>query len=67
MFVMTHTALSVMVMEKSVRSAILTSSLELRRSVSVLDLDITKKTLNAACAWMTAMNALMPQAAASAH
>ena len=67
MFVMTQTALSVMVMEKSVKSATLTSSLELRRSVSVLDLDITKETLNAACAWMTATNALMPQAVASAH
>ena len=64
---MTQTALSATVLEKSVKSAILTSYLEHRRSVSVLDLDISKKTLNAASVWMTVTNALMPQAAASAH
>ena len=64
---MTQTALSATVLEKSVKSAILTSYLEHRRSVSVLDLDISRKTLNAASVWMTVTNALMPQAAASAH
>ena len=64
---MTQTALSATVLEKSVKSAILTSYLEHRRSVSVLDLDISIKTLNAASVWMTVTNALMPQAAASAH